>query len=63
MGSSILEFLEEEGIDEVTVERLGYPGFVDQGSIPQLFMAHGLSVKGIMQAAERLQLFRRAAQS
>ncbi|GAB6156105.1 1-deoxy-D-xylulose-5-phosphate synthase [Desulfosporosinus burensis] len=63
MGSSILEFLEEEGIDEVTVERLGYPGFVDQGAIPQLFMAHGLSVKGIMQAAERLQLFRRAAQS
>ncbi|KJR48621.1 1-deoxy-D-xylulose 5-phosphate synthase [Desulfosporosinus sp. I2] len=63
MGSSILEFLEEEGINNVKVERLGYPGFVEQGSISQLFMAHGLSIKGIVQAAERLQLFRRVAQS
>ncbi len=63
MGTAILEFLEEEGIDGVTVERLGYPGFVEQGPIPKLFTVHGLSVKGIMQAAERLRLFRRAAQS
>lgn len=63
MGSAILEFLEEEGINGVAVERLGYPGFVDQGPISQLFMAHGLSVKGIVQAAERLRLFRRVAQS
>lgn len=63
MGSAILEFLEEEGIDGVTVERLGYPGFVDQGSIPHLFMVHGLSTKGIVQAAERLKLFRDVAQS
>ncbi|MDO0822934.1 1-deoxy-D-xylulose-5-phosphate synthase [Desulfosporosinus nitroreducens] len=63
MGSAILEFLEEEGIDGVTVERLGYPGFVDQGSIPHLFTVHGLSTKGIVQAAERLKLFRDVAQS
>jgi len=63
MGSAILEFLEEEGINGVAIERLGYPGFVDQGTIPQLFAAHGLSAKGIVQAAERLRLFRRVAQS
>jgi len=63
MGSAILEFLEEEGIKGVTVERLGYPGFVDQGSIPQLLTVHGLSIKGIVQAAERLRLFRSVAQS
>ncbi|EHQ88113.1 1-deoxy-D-xylulose-5-phosphate synthase [Desulfosporosinus youngiae] len=63
MGSAILEFLEEEGINGVAVERLGYPGFVDQGPIPQLFMAHGLSVKGIVKAVERLKPFRRVAPS
>ena len=63
MGSAILEFLEEEGIEGVAFERLGYTGFVDQGTISQLHIAHGLSVKGIVQAAERLQLIRRVAQS
>ena len=63
LGSAILELLEEEGIDGVAFERLGYAGFVDQGTISQLHIAHGLSVKGVMQAAERLQLIRRIAQS
>ncbi|HEY8909755.1 MAG TPA: 1-deoxy-D-xylulose-5-phosphate synthase [Desulfosporosinus sp.] len=63
MGSAILELLEEAGVEEIAVERLGYPGFVDQGSISQLHSAHGLSVQGILQAAERLQLIRRAVQS
>jgi 1-deoxy-D-xylulose-5-phosphate synthase len=63
MGSAILELFEENGIDGVAFERLGYVGFVDQGSIPQLHNAHGLSVKGILQAVERLQLMRRVAQS
>jgi len=63
MGSAILELLEEEGIAGVALERLGYDGFVDQGSISQLHAVHGLSVKGIVQAAERLQLFRRVAGS
>ena len=63
LGSAILELLEEEGIEGVAFERLGYAGFVDQGSISQLHSAHGLSVKGIVQAAESLQLTRRVAQS
>lgn len=63
LGSAILELLEDEGIEGVAFERLGYTGFVDQGSITQLHLAHGLSVKGIMQAAERLQLVRRLARS
>ena len=57
MGSAILELLEEEGIDGVALERIGYDGFVDQGSISQLHAVHGLSVKRIVQAAERLRLF------
>ncbi|WP_407308336.1 1-deoxy-D-xylulose-5-phosphate synthase [Desulfosporosinus sp. SB140] len=63
MGSAILELLEEEGVEGVSIERLGYSGFVEQGSIPQLHMAQGLSVKGIIQATERLKLVRRIAQS
>jgi len=63
MGSAILELLEEEGINEVAFERIGYDGFVDQGSISQLHTGHGLSVKGILQAAERLHLFSRASGS
>lgn len=63
MGSAILELLEEEGVEGVSVERLGYAGFVEQGSIPQLHMAQGLSVKGIVQATERLKLVRRIAHS
>src|SRR5665648_449193 len=54
MGSAILELLDEEGIDGVALERLGYDGFVDQGPISRLHDVHGLSVKGIVQAAERL---------
>ena len=63
MGSAILELLEEEGIGGVAIERLGYDGFVDQGSISHLHAINGLSVKGIVQAAERLRLFRRVAGS
>lgn len=58
MGSAILEFLEEEGINGVALERIGYDGFVDQGSIAKLHAVHGLSVEGIIQAAERLRLLR-----
>jgi len=58
MGSAILEFLEEEGIHGVAVERLGYDGFVDQGPIAKLHDVYGLSVEGIIQAAERLRLLR-----
>ncbi|WP_088187270.1 1-deoxy-D-xylulose-5-phosphate synthase [Desulfosporosinus sp. FKA] len=63
MGSAILELLEEEGIQGVNVERLGYTGFVEQGSISQLHMAQGLSVKGIIQAIERLKIVGSITQS
>lgn len=63
MGSAILELLEEEGLEGVSIQRIGYEGFVDQGPISQLHAAHGLSVKGIVRAAERLGLFRRVAGS
>ncbi|MDQ7095802.1 1-deoxy-D-xylulose-5-phosphate synthase [Desulfosporosinus sp. PR] len=63
MGSAILELLEEEGLEGISIERLGYSDFVEQGSIPQLHLTQGLSVKGIIQATERLKLVRRIAQS
>lgn len=59
VGSAVLELLEEEGIYGVPLERIGYDDFVDQGSIDQLQTVHGLSVRGIVQAAERLNLIRR----
>lgn len=62
VGSAILELLSDEGIQDVDVERLGYAGFVDQGAILQLQQANGLSIKGILGAAERLNLSCRAAQ-
>jgi len=61
MGSAILELLEEEGIKGVAMERIGYEGFVDQGPISQLHAVHGLSVKGILEAAERLGLYNSVA--
>lgn len=63
MGSAVLEILGDEGLSGVAVERLGYPGFVDQGSIPVLHQSYGLSVKGILGAAERLNIGRRVARS
>ena len=63
MGSAVLEILGDEGLSGVAVERLGYPGFVDQGAIPILHQAYGLSVKGILGAAERLNIGRRVARS
>lgn len=63
MGSAVLELLEEEGVGGVTMERIGYDDFVVQGSIAELHAIYGLSVKGIVQAAQRLGLLRRMAQS
>ena len=55
MGSAILELLACEGLSGVEVERLGYVGFVEQGPIPKLHQLNGLSVKGILTAAERMK--------
>ena len=60
MGGAILELLADEGLNDITVERLGYPGFVEQGSIPQLHQIYGLTVKGILNASSRLELARGA---
>ena len=59
MGSAILELLEDEGLNGVKVERLGYTDYVEQGAIPKLQHVHGLSVQGIIQATERLKVIRR----
>lgn len=59
MGSAILEILSDEGLNDVTVERLGYEDYVDQGAIPLLHQAYGLSVKGILGAVERLKVLQR----
>lgn len=61
MGSAVLEVLSDAGFSDVKVERLGYEGFVNQGSISQLHQAYGLSVKGILGAVARLGLGPQAA--
>ncbi len=60
MGSAILELLADEGLNGVAVERLGYSGFVEQGQISKLHQIYGLSVKGILAAAERMKIAKRS---
>ncbi|KUO58894.1 MAG: 1-deoxy-D-xylulose-5-phosphate synthase [Gracilibacter sp. BRH_c7a] len=54
MGSAILELLELENINDVTVQRIGYNDFVEHGPIPLLHKAYGLSVDNIVKTAEKL---------
>ncbi len=54
MGSAVLEILSDAGCD-VKVKRLGYSGFVEQGPISELQQMAGLSVQGIVDAAEQLK--------
>lgn len=63
MGASILEILADEGLTDVVVERLGYSGFVEQGSIATLHQEAGLSVKGILNAVANLNSTKCLAQS
>ncbi len=56
MGAAVLELLADEGLSDIAVERLGYPSFVEQGSISQLHQIYGLSVKGILAAYARLEI-------
>ncbi|MHB8124085.1 MAG: 1-deoxy-D-xylulose-5-phosphate synthase [Desulfitobacteriaceae bacterium] len=56
MGGAVLELLADEGLSDIVVERLGYPDFVEQGSISQLHQIYGLSVKGILAAYARLDV-------
>lgn len=55
MGGAVLELLADEGLNDVAVERLGYPDFVEQGSISQLHEIYGLSVQGIVGAFVKLE--------
>jgi len=54
-GSAVLELLEERGLTEIQVRRLGIPDvFVEHG--PQDFLRHkyGIDAEGIQRAAEDL---------
>lgn len=59
MGSAVLETLANAGMTNVAVERLGYDNYVEQGPIPVLQQENGLSVEGILGAAERLNVLQR----
>lgn len=59
IGSAVLEVLSDEGLTDVAVERIGYEGYVEQGSISILHHAYGLSVKGILKAVEQLKVLQR----
>lgn len=54
MGSAILELLETEGLNNITVERIGYDNYVEHGAIPQLHQAYGISPRKIIQASEKV---------
>jgi len=57
-GSAILELLEQEGIQGVTVNRFGYPDkYIEQGEQPQLHARYGLDTNGLVNG------FRSAASS
>jgi 1-deoxy-D-xylulose-5-phosphate synthase len=52
-GSAVLELLEEKGLKEVAVRRLGIPdSFVEHGSQEELRRKYGLDAEGIVRAAE-----------
>lgn len=59
MGSAVLEVINDAGLTDVAVERLGYDEYVEQGAISLLHQAYGLSVKGILTAVERLKVLQR----
>jgi 1-deoxy-D-xylulose-5-phosphate synthase len=47
-GTAVMELLEEEGLDDVTVVRLGFPdAFIEQGEQPELREMYGLDAAGI----------------
>ncbi len=47
-GSAVLELLNEEGLDDVQVTRLGYPdSFVEQGDQGELYSRYALTPEGI----------------
>ncbi|HEY6874451.1 MAG TPA: 1-deoxy-D-xylulose-5-phosphate synthase [Geobacteraceae bacterium] len=47
-GTAVLELLEEEGVDDIELTRIGYPDrFIEQGEQPELRAIYGLDAAGI----------------
>jgi 1-deoxy-D-xylulose-5-phosphate synthase len=60
-GSAVLELLEERGLTEVQVRRLGIPDvFVEHGPQDFLRQKYGIDAEGIVRAAEELLKMRNA---
>ncbi|HEY6839124.1 MAG TPA: 1-deoxy-D-xylulose-5-phosphate synthase [Geobacteraceae bacterium] len=54
-GTAVLELLEEEGVEGVSVLRLGYPDrFVEQGEQPELRALYGLDAAGIAESVRKM---------
>jgi 1-deoxy-D-xylulose-5-phosphate synthase len=54
-GTAVMELLEEEGLDDVRVLRLGFPdAYVEQGEQSELRSMHGLDAPGIVRAVRGL---------
>jgi 1-deoxy-D-xylulose-5-phosphate synthase len=52
-GTSVLELLEEEGIEGVSVTRIGFPdSYIEQGEQGELRSLYGLDVAGIVRAVK-----------
>ena len=52
-GTSVLELLEEEGIEGVSVTRIGFPdSYIEQGEQGELRSLYGLDTAGIVRAVK-----------
>lgn len=54
MGSAVLELLEAEGLNNITVQRIGYNHYVEHGPIPVLHKVYGISPRNIIEVSQRL---------
>ncbi len=53
-GSAVLELLNEEGVDDIQVTRLGYPDlFVEQGEQAELYSRYCLTAEGIAESIRK----------
>ncbi|MBA7663919.1 1-deoxy-D-xylulose-5-phosphate synthase [subsurface metagenome] len=54
-GSAVLELLQERGVNDCRVKRLGLPEkFLEQGKRGELLSTYGLSRKGIVKAIDEI---------
>ncbi|HHV64146.1 MAG TPA: 1-deoxy-D-xylulose-5-phosphate synthase [Peptococcaceae bacterium] len=54
MGSAILELLQQEGLNNLAVERIGYNNYIEHGPISILHQVHGITSTNIVKVAEKL---------